>query len=95
MRIHYLIKYQKTVYRILYEVSQDSILKRAHLSGDPLVISPVRQGIKKSHGLVLNGYVELSSRLNYTLCFLQSEGMNGLDCLWLCSEVLVEGAESV
>ncbi len=95
MRVHYLVKYQNTVYRTLYEVSQDSILKRTHLSGDSLVISPVRQGIQESHGLVLNGYVKLSSRLNYTLCFLQSEGMNGLDCLRLCSEVLVEGAESV
>ena len=74
----------------MYELRQDSILKRTHLSSDALVNSLVREGIKESYGLVLNGYVKLSSILDYALRFLQSESINRLDCFWLCSEVLVE-----
>jgi hypothetical protein len=76
----------------MYELRQDSILKRTHLSSDALVNSLVREDIKESGGLVLNGYVKLSGILNNALRFLQSEGINGLNGFWLCPEVLVERA---
>ena len=94
-RVHYLIKYQHTVYWALYKFRQGSVLKRAHLSGNPLVGSLVCEGVKESCGLVLNGYVKLSRILNDALRFLQSESINRLNGFWLCLEVLVERAESV
>ena len=59
------------------------------------MIPLVREGIKESGGLVLNGYVKLSSILNDALRSLQSESIDGLNCFWLCPEVLVERAESI